>query len=124
MISSNLLQSPNNSFRYVINELVETERDYVRDLTSVVEGYIANLESMELPEDLKGKDKIIFANISQILDFHKTTFLQAIEKSLNDYEAAGHAFVKHVSLLIKSNSYLFPGTPTTYLLREVLSKQA
>jgi hypothetical protein len=50
---------------------VETERDYVKDLTSVVEGYIANLESMELPEDLQGKDKIIFANIQQILEFHK-----------------------------------------------------
>lgn len=41
-------------FRYVIKELVETERDYVKDLNSVVEGYIANLESMELPEDLQG----------------------------------------------------------------------
>lgn len=58
--------------RYVLNELVETERDYVRDLTSVVDGYIANLSSMELPEDLQGKDKIIFANIAQICDFHKT----------------------------------------------------
>lgn len=41
------------------------------DLTSVVEGYIANLESMELPEDLQGKDKIIFANIQQIREFHE-----------------------------------------------------
>lgn len=51
---------------------METERDYVRDLTSVVEGYIENLKSMELPEDLQGKDKIIFANIAQILEFHQT----------------------------------------------------
>ena len=34
-------------------ELVETEKDYVRDLTSVVEGYIANLEQMELPQELQ-----------------------------------------------------------------------
>lgn len=53
-------------------ELVDTERDYVKHLSSVVEGYMANLQTMELPEDLIGKDKIIFANISQILDFHKT----------------------------------------------------
>lgn len=59
-------------FRYVLNELVETERIYVQDLASVVDGYIGNLSSMELPEDLQGKDKIIFANIAQILDFHKT----------------------------------------------------
>ncbi|KAI6203627.1 hypothetical protein M3Y94_00578900 [Aphelenchoides besseyi] len=81
--------------QYVLTELVETERDYVKDLTSVVDGYIANLESMELPEDLQGKDKIIFANISQILDFHRTTFIKEIEKCLENYEAAGNAFVKH-----------------------------
>ncbi|KAH7719015.1 RhoGEF domain containing protein [Aphelenchoides avenae] len=80
---------------YVLNELVETERDYVRDLTSVVDGYIVNLSSMELPEDLRGKDKIIFANIAQICDFHKSIFLKEIEECLNDYEAAGTAFVKH-----------------------------
>lgn len=45
----------------MLNELVETERDYVRDLASVVEGYIANLETMELPEDLLGKDKVSLA---------------------------------------------------------------
>lgn len=58
-------------FSYVLMELVETEKDYVRDLSSVVDGYIANLEKMELPADLVGKDKIIFANIAQILEFHK-----------------------------------------------------
>ncbi|VDD96208.1 unnamed protein product [Enterobius vermicularis] len=81
--------------QYVLMELVETERDYVRDLSSVVDGYMANLESMDLPEDLVGKDKIIFANIAQILEFHKTTFLSEIEKCLNNYEAAGEAFVKY-----------------------------
>lgn len=78
-------------------ELVETEKDYVRDLTSVVEGYIANLDAMELPSELQGKDKIIFANIAQILEFHKTCFLKEIEKCLENYDAAANAFVKYVS---------------------------
>lgn len=81
--------------QYVLMELVETERDYVKDLSSVVDGYMANLQTMDLPEDLVGKDKIIFANIAQILDFHKTLFLKEIEKCLDDYEAAGNAFVKY-----------------------------
>nr|AVV64040.1 Bm4418 [Anisakis simplex] len=81
--------------QYVLMELVETERDYVKDLSSVVDGYMANLQTMDLPEDLVGKDKIIFANIAQILDFHKTLFLKEIEKCLDDYEAAGSAFVKY-----------------------------
>ncbi|CAO4361588.1 unnamed protein product [Caenorhabditis nigoni] len=80
---------------YVLMELVETEQDYVKDLTSVVEGYIGNLEKMDLPADLVGKDKIIFANIAQILDFHKTCFLKEIEKCTENYEAAGQAFVKY-----------------------------
>uniref|UniRef100_A0A8R1DWI9 DH domain-containing protein n=3 Tax=Caenorhabditis japonica TaxID=281687 RepID=A0A8R1DWI9_CAEJA len=80
---------------YVLMELVETEQDYVRDLTSVVEGYIGNLEKMDLPADLIGKDKIIFANISQILDFHKTCFLKEIEKCTENYVAAGDAFVRY-----------------------------
>ncbi|CAD6184382.1 unnamed protein product [Caenorhabditis auriculariae] len=81
--------------QYVLMELVETEQDYVRDLNSVVEGYIGNLEKMDLPQDLVGKDKIIFANIGQILDFHRTSFLGEIEKCLENYEAAGLAFVKY-----------------------------
>ncbi|CAI4221313.1 unnamed protein product [Auanema sp. JU1783] len=80
---------------YVLMELVETEQDYVKDLTSVVEGYIANLNSMELPAELQGKDKIIFANIAQILDFHKNSFLKEIEKCIDNYDAAGAAFVKY-----------------------------
>ncbi|VDM59067.1 unnamed protein product [Angiostrongylus costaricensis] len=80
--------------QYVLMELVETEKDYVRDLSSVVDGYIANLERMGLPEDLVGKDKIIFANIAQILEFHKN-FLKEIEKCLDNYEVAGSAFVKY-----------------------------
>lgn len=108
-------------FSYVLMELVETEKDYVRDLSSVVDGYIANLEKMELPADLVGKDKIIFANIAQILEFHKksvqffipllpydplpqmlmvllfSSFLKEIEKCLDNYEVAGSAFVKYVS---------------------------
>ncbi|CCD63884.1 CRAL-TRIO domain-containing protein [Caenorhabditis elegans] len=80
---------------YVLMELVETEQDYVKDLTSVVEGYIGNLNKMDLPADLVGKDKIIFANIVNILEFHKTNFLKEIEKCSENYEAAGAAFVKY-----------------------------
>ncbi|KRZ05766.1 Rho guanine nucleotide exchange factor 25 [Trichinella pseudospiralis] len=80
---------------YVLQELVETERDYVKDLGSIVEGYITTIESMELPEDMKGKERIVFANIQQIYEFHKNIFSKEIEKCLEDYEAAGRAFVKY-----------------------------
>jgi hypothetical protein len=96
--NNHISRSPSEEARfkrqYVIQELVETERQYVVDLALIVEGYMAELSNMDLPEDLAGKDKIIFANIAQILEFHKTCFVKEIEKCLENYEAAGEAFVK------------------------------
>ncbi|KAL3119628.1 hypothetical protein niasHT_006714 [Heterodera trifolii] len=80
---------------YVLQELVESERTYVQDLASISDGYIASLREMELSDEDREKVKIIFANIEQILDFHKTFFLKEIEKSLNDYEASGNSFIKY-----------------------------
>ncbi|ETN83911.1 RhoGEF domain protein [Necator americanus] len=79
----------------VVLEIRALKDTCLQDLSSVVDGYIANLERMELPDDLVGKDKIIFANIAQILEFHKNIFLKEIEKCLDNYEVAGSAFVKY-----------------------------
>ncbi|GMT28628.1 hypothetical protein PFISCL1PPCAC_19925 [Pristionchus fissidentatus] len=81
--------------RYVLMELVETEKDYIKDLGSVVDGYMAEMQEKDLPEDLQGKDKIIFANIAQIHEFHKTSFVKEIERCLDDYNASASAFVKY-----------------------------
>lgn len=86
-----------NYLSYVLQELVESERTYVQDLAFIVEGYIGSLRDMELSDEDREKVKIIFANIEQILDFHKTFFIKEMEKSLNDHEAAGNAFIKYVS---------------------------
>ena len=59
-------------FRYAVQELVESEMTYVHDLTSITDGYIGTLREMELSDEDREKVKIIFANIEQILDFHKT----------------------------------------------------
>ena len=92
------------STSYVMLELVETERDYVRDLGSVVEvsetilrwlpnelrvcpplrdvtltlrppnppqGYMSRMKEEGVPDDMRGKDKIVFGNIHQIYDWHK-----------------------------------------------------
>ena len=61
---------------YVLQELVDTERDYVRDLGLVVEGYFDLMRrdppEVLMPEDLKnGKDKIVFGNIQAIYEWHR-----------------------------------------------------
>jgi len=68
--------------QFVIQEMIETERVYVRDLKDVVEGYItfmrsppqltAEDEELLMPDDLKaGKDKMVFGNIEAIYEWHR-----------------------------------------------------
>uniref|UniRef100_A0AAQ4PK50 Uncharacterized protein n=1 Tax=Gasterosteus aculeatus aculeatus TaxID=481459 RepID=A0AAQ4PK50_GASAC len=79
---------------YVLLELVETERDYVRDLGSVVEGYMSRMKEEGVPDDMRGKDKIVFGNIHQIYDWHKDLFLGELEKCLEDPDRLAPLFVK------------------------------
>ncbi|KAM9852577.1 LOW QUALITY PROTEIN: triple functional domain protein-like [Aulostomus maculatus] len=79
---------------YVMLELVETERDYVRDLGSVVEGYMSRMKEEGVPDDMRGKDKMVFGNIHQIYDWHKDIFLGELEKCLEDPERLASLFVK------------------------------
>uniref|UniRef100_A0A671R0I1 Triple functional domain protein-like n=1 Tax=Sinocyclocheilus anshuiensis TaxID=1608454 RepID=A0A671R0I1_9TELE len=86
---------PLSPFSYVLLELIETERDYVRDLSLVVEGYMTRMREDGVPDDMKGKDKIVFGNIQQIYDWHKDFFLGEFEKCLEDPDWLGPLFVKH-----------------------------
>ncbi|KAM9512923.1 triple functional domain protein-like isoform 4-T4 [Salvelinus alpinus] len=79
---------------YVLLELVETERDYVRDLGSVVEGYISKMKEDGVPDDMRGKDKIVFGNIHQIYDWHRDFFLGELEKCMEDPDRLAPLFVK------------------------------
>ncbi|RXN26494.1 triple functional domain isoform X4 [Labeo rohita] len=80
---------------YILLELIETERDYVRDLSLVVEGYMNRMREDGVPDDMKGKDKIVFGNIQQIYDWHRDFFLGELEKCLEDPDRLGPLFVKH-----------------------------
>ncbi|TRY92866.1 hypothetical protein DNTS_031812, partial [Danionella cerebrum] len=79
---------------YVLLELVETERDYVRDLGAVVEGYMSRMKEEGVPDDMKGKDKIVFGNIHQIYDWHKDFFLGELEKCLEDPDRLAALFIR------------------------------
>ncbi|XP_038277296.1 kalirin isoform X8 [Dermochelys coriacea] len=80
---------------FVLNELVQTERDYVKDLGIVVEGFMKRIEEKGVTEDMKGKDKIVFGNIHQIYDWHKDFFLAELEKCLQEHERLAQLFIKH-----------------------------
>ncbi|NWR26666.1 KALRN protein, partial [Tachuris rubrigastra] len=80
---------------FVLNELVQTEKDYVKDLGTVVEGFMKRMEEKGVSEDMKGKDKIVFGNIHQIYDWHKDFFLVELEKCLQEPDRLAQLFIKH-----------------------------
>ncbi|KAJ8012874.1 hypothetical protein DPEC_G00047410 [Dallia pectoralis] len=80
---------------FVLNELVQTEKDYVKDLGIVVEGFMKTIEEKGIPEDMKGKDKIVFGNIHQIYDWHRDFFVGELEKCLEDNDHLPELFIKH-----------------------------
>ncbi|OQR72768.1 triple functional domain protein-like [Tropilaelaps mercedesae] len=84
--------------QFVLKELVETEKDYVRDLGLVVEGYMMAIrsEAISVPEDLKeGKEKIVFGNIEAIYEWHRDLFQAELEKCLEEPERLGLLFKRY-----------------------------
>ncbi|RXN33524.1 kalirin isoform X1 [Labeo rohita] len=80
---------------FVLNEMVQTERDYVKDLGVIVEGFMKRIGEKGVPEDMTGKDKIVFGNIHQIYDWHKEFFLGELKKCLQDHDRLAELFIKH-----------------------------
>uniref|UniRef100_A0A8C7GVX6 non-specific serine/threonine protein kinase n=1 Tax=Oncorhynchus kisutch TaxID=8019 RepID=A0A8C7GVX6_ONCKI len=58
-------------------------------------GFMKTIEDKGVPEDMKGKDKIVFGNIHQIYDWHKDFFVGELEKCLEDNEHLPELFIKH-----------------------------
>lgn len=80
---------------FVLNEMVQTERDYVKDLGVIIEDFMKRIGEKGIPEDMTGKDKIVFGNIHQIYDWHKEFFLGELEKCLQDHDRLAELFIKH-----------------------------
>ena len=81
--------------KFVMQELFDTEKDYVKDLGLIIEGYMEYLKEHGMPEDLQGKDKIVFGNIHQIYDWHRETFLPEVEKCVDDVDQIASIFTRY-----------------------------
>uniref|UniRef100_A0A3B3I228 Kalirin RhoGEF kinase b n=1 Tax=Oryzias latipes TaxID=8090 RepID=A0A3B3I228_ORYLA len=100
--------------RFVLNELVQTEKDYVKDLGIVVE----RIEEKGVPDDMKGKDKIVFGNIHQIYDWHRDFFVVELEKCLEDQELLAGLFIKHERRLHMYVNYCQNKPKSEYIVAE------
>uniref|UniRef100_A0AAR2JWI3 Rho guanine nucleotide exchange factor 25 n=2 Tax=Pygocentrus nattereri TaxID=42514 RepID=A0AAR2JWI3_PYGNA len=67
----------------------------LRPLARINRGYMATINAKGVPEDMKGKDKIVFGNIHQIFDWHKDYFLGELEKCVAEPERLAQLFIKH-----------------------------
>ena len=82
---------------FIMAELLQTERTYVKDLEVSINTYLFELHKQNstgaLPAALRDKERLIFSNIEQIYDFHKSIFLRELEKYETMPEDVGHCFV-------------------------------
>ncbi|KAM9849048.1 guanine nucleotide exchange factor DBS [Aulostomus maculatus] len=84
--------------RHIMTELIETERLYVEELQSIMEGYFAELDNSELshliPPSLENKRDVLFGNLPEIFEFHNRTFLRELENCAERPELVGTCFLK------------------------------
>uniref|UniRef100_A0A803TRN3 Trio Rho guanine nucleotide exchange factor n=1 Tax=Anolis carolinensis TaxID=28377 RepID=A0A803TRN3_ANOCA len=107
--SSRLLVRPTSSETPSAAELVSAIEELVKSkmvsmfllkdifivIANLFQGYMALMKEDGVPDDMKGKDKIVFGNIHQIYDWHRDFFLEELEKCLEEPEKLGSLFVKH-----------------------------
>ncbi|XP_078003731.1 putative guanine nucleotide exchange factor MCF2L2 isoform X8 [Phascolarctos cinereus] len=83
---------------HIMHELIETERVYVEELQSIIEGYAAEMDNPDLnhliPVALQNKKEILFGNLHEIHEFHNRIFLKELENCVENPEFLGRCFLK------------------------------
>ncbi|NXF68100.1 MCF2L factor, partial [Ciccaba nigrolineata] len=84
---------------HIINELIETERVYVEELQSIIEGYASEMDNPNLvhliPSALQNKKEILFGNLPEIYEFHnRQIFLKEIENCIENPDLLARCFLK------------------------------
>ncbi|XP_027002867.2 quattro isoform X1 [Tachysurus fulvidraco] len=88
--SSNLLK-----LQHIMEELLQTEREYVKALGYVMEHYFPELERQDVPQDLRGQRGSIFGNLEKLKEFHQHQFLKDLELCLKHPFRVGLCFLRH-----------------------------
>nr|XP_046240272.1 uncharacterized protein LOC124056657 isoform X2 [Scatophagus argus]XP_046240274.1 uncharacterized protein LOC124056657 isoform X2 [Scatophagus argus] len=79
----------------IMEELLSTEREYVKALGYVREHYFPELERADVPQDLRGQRGSIFGNLEKLHDFHQHHFLNELESCMNEPFRVGRCFLRH-----------------------------
>ncbi|KAG8195514.1 hypothetical protein JTE90_019503 [Oedothorax gibbosus] len=86
-----------NKRSHVMSELIETEKAYVSELNSLIQGYKREMTNSAMkdlvPSTLYGKADILFGNMEDIYSFHSNVFLRDLQACSSTPELVGHCFV-------------------------------
>uniref|UniRef100_A0A3Q3MTL9 Quattro n=1 Tax=Mastacembelus armatus TaxID=205130 RepID=A0A3Q3MTL9_9TELE len=85
----------NRRLRMIMDEVLSTEREYVKALGYVREHYFPELERPDVPQDLRGQKGSIFGNLEKLHDFHRHHFLNELESCANEPFRVGRCFLRH-----------------------------
>ncbi|XP_013798196.2 puratrophin-1 [Apteryx mantelli] len=94
-VSMSEAKSWGSKLRHIIDEMVTTEREYVRSLYYIIDSYFPEMERLDLPQDLRGKRSVIFGNLEKLYDFHSQYFLRELESCCNHPLRVSHCFLRH-----------------------------
>uniref|UniRef100_A0A2K6G6W0 MCF.2 cell line derived transforming sequence-like 2 n=1 Tax=Propithecus coquereli TaxID=379532 RepID=A0A2K6G6W0_PROCO len=84
--------------RSIIRDLLETEEIYIKEMKSIIDGYITPMDFIWLkhliPDVLQNNKDFLFGNIREIYEFHNRSFLKDLEKCAENPELLAHCFLK------------------------------
>ncbi|XP_052026313.1 proto-oncogene DBL [Apodemus sylvaticus] len=83
---------------HVLNELIQTERAYVRELFTVLLGYRSEMDNPQMfdlmPPLLRNKKDVLFGNMAEIYEFHNNIFMSRLEDCFDAPERVGPCFLE------------------------------
>ncbi|KAM9342480.1 pleckstrin homology domain-containing family G member 4B-like [Pholidichthys leucotaenia] len=90
-------ESSTNALRLqrVMEELLFTEREYVRSLGYILTHYLPLMDRLDIPQELRGKRGVIFGNLEKLYDFHSRYFLPELEACQREPAMVARCFLRH-----------------------------
>ncbi|KAH8296911.1 hypothetical protein KR044_000644, partial [Drosophila immigrans] len=93
---------------FIIDELIQTEVNYVNNLRKGILNYGKLQDCENLPDGLRGEDrqKLLLGNISEILELHESEILPLMLRNQRDLKGLFDEFAVHFE---KNNLYCYVG---------------
>ncbi|XP_053699935.1 pleckstrin homology domain-containing family G member 4B isoform X2 [Synchiropus splendidus] len=94
-VSQGDLKKHSSKVQHIVDEMISTEREYVRSLGYITEHYFPEMERLDLPQGLRGKRGVIFGNVEKLWDFHCRYFLKELEACARSPWSVSSCFLRH-----------------------------